>query len=85
MAFCDAKAILTRAFRDMDKNGDGYLDGFEVAEVFKKYYAEKGKKVDFEQLTKKVLEFMNKVAKKDKKLITLDEFLAYFLVNDFMD
>jgi len=62
----------------MDKDGNGYLDPFEVEEVFKKYYAEKGKKIDYEQLKNKVLAFIKKVDVAGDGQISLNEFLAYF-------
>jgi len=77
-SFLDDKAILIQAFEAMDKDGDGYLDPFEVEEVFKKFYTDKGKKIDYEQLKNKVLAFVKKIDAAGDGHISLAEFLAYF-------
>jgi len=82
MAFMDAKAILTKSFHDIDVHRTGYIDAFEIEEVFKKYYAGMGRNLDYESLKSKVMAFMKRVDVDDNKKITLDEFLDYFLKRD---
>jgi len=82
MAFMDAKAILTKSFHDIDTGRTGYIDAFEVEDVFKKYYASMGRQLDYETLKSKVIAFMKRVDIDDDKKITLDEFLDYFLKRD---
>jgi Ca2+-binding EF-hand superfamily protein len=81
-AFLDDKAILTSAFNSMDKDGDGFLDHFEIHAVFTSYYntkLEKGNKLDYEKLTTKVMKFMRKVDKNGDGKISLSEFIDYFM------
>ena len=78
-SFADAKAMMTKAFLDMDKDGNGYIDMWEVEQVFREYYKKKGKTIDYEQMKEKVVKFMNKVDQNGDKQISLDEFLEYFL------
>ena len=47
--------ILTKTFREIDTDKSGFIDAFEVEEVFKKYYSEKNKAVGYEELKNKVL------------------------------
>jgi len=75
----DAKAILTKSFHDIDTTRSGYIDAFEVEEVFKNFYAGMGRNLDYETLKSKVIAFMKRVDVDDDKKITLDEFLDYFL------
>jgi len=75
----DAKAILTKSFYDMDTGRTGYIDAFEVEEVFKKYYASIGRTLDYETLKNKVLAFMKRVDVNDDNKISLEEFLDYFM------
>jgi len=55
MAFMDAKAILTKSFQEIDTGKTGYIDAFEVEEVFKKYYEGIGRKLDYETMKNKVM------------------------------
>jgi len=80
--FMDDRAILKCAFESMDKDGDGFLDPFEIEQVFRKYYESKGKSIKYEQLKNKVLAFMRKVDVSGDGQISLDEFLAYFTNQD---
>jgi len=79
MALQSCLAVITKTFREMDTNKDGFLDGFEVEAVFKKYHEEMGQPIGWKQLKEEVSDFMKNVDDNGDKKISLGEFLDYFL------
>lgn len=81
MSYSMRKAILTKTFHEMDVSQTGYLDGFEIEDVFIKYYTSIGADIEYETIMNKVLDFMKRVDTNGDKKVSLNEFLSYFLSN----
>jgi len=79
MAVMSSVALLTKLFKDMDKNGDGYLDCFEVEEIVKSHAKELGENLGYEELKNRVTNFKTQLDADGDNRISLEEFLNHFL------
>ena len=75
----DIKAILTKAFNAVDKDGNGYIDPTELKSVITTYYQNSKKPHDDAKIEEDSTKFFTSVDRDDDKKVTLDEFMQYFL------
>jgi Ca2+-binding EF-hand superfamily protein len=74
----DARAKLTKAFQEVDKDHNGTIDQGELERVLSAYYKASGKPVDTGKVKSESAAFMKEVDTNHDNKITLDEFVKYF-------
>jgi len=74
----DARAKLTKAFQEVDKDHNGTIDQSELERVLASYYKATGKAADAARVKSESCAFMKEVDTNHDNKITLEEFIKYF-------
>lgn len=75
----DIKAILMKAFKAVDRDGNGFIDRNELKDVLTSFYQSSKKPYDAAKLEEDSNKFFLTVDRNDDQKVTLEEFVQYYL------
>jgi Ca2+-binding EF-hand superfamily protein len=81
MSAADVKDVLTKLFKEVDKDNSGQLDKNEVEAALKKFYSgpDVKNKWDDARVKKETADFFKSADKNNDSKVTLKEFIDYYV------